>query len=68
MQSITTTDGTTLTAPDDVNLAWAWAEYASGDRWHGSTTDSSAIWPPTRWPSCAGQSIGPTHEQTVKLR
>ena len=33
MQSITTTDGTTLTAPDDVNLAWAWAEYASGDRW-----------------------------------
>ena len=26
MQSITTTDGTTLTAPDNVKLAWAWAE------------------------------------------
>ncbi len=33
MQSITTRDGTTLTAPNDVRLAWAWAEHASGDRW-----------------------------------
>jgi hypothetical protein len=33
MQSITTTQGTTLTASDDVKLAWAWAEHASGDRW-----------------------------------
>lgn len=31
--SITTTDGTVLSAPNDVRLAWLWAEHEYGDVW-----------------------------------
>lgn len=33
--TITTDDGTDLTAPSDLQLAWKWAEYEHGSEWAG---------------------------------
>ena len=35
--SINTSDGTILTAPNDLLLAWAWAEHENGEGWGALT-------------------------------
>lgn len=34
--TITTEEGITLTAPNDLRLAWEWAEHVYGDEWYST--------------------------------